>query len=91
MHRDAFHVVDLVAEIGLDQNFAVDQRARLDVVKRNAADAHGDAARRRKAALKQQQIAGRQYGAVGDVEVVAARDAEALDLVAAMGLIRNER
>ena len=58
MHRDAFHVVDLIAHVGLDQRRAVDQRARLDRGERDAADAHGDAARRRKAALQQQQIAG---------------------------------
>ena len=53
--RDAFHVVDLVGEVGLDQRLAVDQRARLDVGERDAADAHGDAAHQRIAALQQQQ------------------------------------
>ena len=44
MHGDAFHVVDLVGEIGLDQRLAIDQRVRLDAGQRHAADAHGDAA-----------------------------------------------
>ena len=82
MHRDAFHVVDLVGEIGLDQHSAVDQRVRLDAGERNAADAHGDAARRRKAALEQQQISGRQNRAVADVEIVAALDGKARDPIA---------
>ena len=54
----------------------------LMLAERNAANAHGDAARERKAALKQQQIRRRQNRAIADVEVVAALDRKARDAVA---------
>ena len=47
MHGDAFHVVDLVAEIGLDHWTAIDQRARFDAGEWHATDAYGNAARQR--------------------------------------------
>ena len=57
MHRQAFHVVDLVAHVGDDQHRAVDQRAGLDRGERHAADAHGDAAAPGEPALQHQELA----------------------------------
>src|ERR1700687_3965156 len=56
VHRDAFHVVDLVGEIGLDQRSAVAQRVRLNAGEGNSADANGETACERKSALEQQQV-----------------------------------
>ena len=46
------------------------------LVERDAAHAHGDAAGPEEPPLQQQQLAARRQGAVADIEVVAARDAE---------------
>ena len=41
VHAHALHVVDLIAEIGLEQGRSIDQRARLDVAERDPPDANG--------------------------------------------------
>ena len=72
-----FHVVDLVAEIGLEQDRPVDQRARLD--------ARASAMRRMRMTrplgpaelpLQQQEVAAGQQRGVADVEIGAALDRE---------------
>ncbi len=45
MHRQAFHVVDLLAHVGEDQLRPIDQRTGLDHRERHAADAHRQTAR----------------------------------------------
>ena len=42
----------------------------------DAADAHGEPGREREPALEDQQVAGRQEGGVGDVEIAGADDGE---------------
>ena len=71
MGRYPFHVVDLVAHVGLEQHRPVDQRARPDVGEMQAAQPHRDAAaQQREPPLQQQDVAARQHGAIADVEIV---------------------
>ena len=51
VHGDAFHVVDLIREIGLDYRPAIENRVRFYSGQWNAADAQRDAAGRRVAPL----------------------------------------
>src|SRR5262249_1354761 len=82
MHGHAFHVVNLVSEIGLDHWTAVDQRVCLQTLERHTANAHCDAAYQRVATFEQEEIAGGKDCTVGDVEVIGAPDAEACNAVA---------
>ena len=82
VHGQAFHVVDLVAGVGLKQRAAGDARAGRDLAGRDAAQAHLDALGPAEVALEHQQAAVRQAGRVGDVEAVDVLQLEALRLAA---------
>ena len=72
----AFHIVDLVAHVGLHQHRPVGDLALADAGAMEAAQPHLHALRHGEAALEQKQVAVGQEGAVGDVEIVAARHGE---------------
>jgi len=76
VHAQAFHVVDLVAEVRLEQNGTVGQRPWLDVAQRDAAESDGKADGPAKSPLKQENVAAGQEGSVGDVVARAALDRE---------------
>ena len=80
VNAQAFHIVDLISEIGLEQDRAVDQRVRLDVAERDAPDAHRKPGGPAEFALQHQQIAARQERGIADVEIGAAPDREAAGL-----------
>src|SRR6185369_5332929 len=65
----AFQIVDLVAEVGLEQHRSVEHGASFDIGLGNAADADEKTAGPTELALEQQEIAGRQEGGVADVEI----------------------
>ena len=44
VHRQAFHIIDLIGHIRLDERRTVDGRARLHVGERHTADTHADPA-----------------------------------------------
>ncbi len=76
MGVDAFHVVDLLAEIGVEDRGAIDHRAGRNRGERDAPDADADAGEPGKLPLQHQQIARRQQHRVADVEIVGAANAE---------------
>ncbi len=67
VNAQAFHIVDLVAEIGFEQNGTVDQRPRLDLAERDAPHADGQTAGPAEFPFQQQNVAAGQERGVGDV------------------------
>ena len=74
----AFHIVDIEAVVRLEQHLALDQRARLELLGRDAADAHLDAFAVAEAPLEQHDAAVRQRRRIGDVEAADALQRDAL-------------
>ena len=83
MDRQPLHVIDLEAEIGLDQALTVHQRTRPDVAPGDSPDPHADAAQRLVPALQHQHVAGWQEGEIGDVVAVMPGEPEQAGLRAA--------
>src|SRR5712664_1031682 len=76
MGVDAFHVVDLVAQICLEDRGAIDHRAGGERLERDAADADAEARCPRKFSLQHQKLAIWQQHRVADIEIIASDNAE---------------
>src|SRR5215831_13714115 len=76
VNAQAFHIVDLVAKIDVEQNGAVNQRARLDLAERDAAHAHGQTAAPAESPFQQQNVAAGQERGIGDVVARTSPDGE---------------
>src|SRR5207244_13227719 len=63
----ALHVVDIIAEIGLEYNGTVNERARLNVVECDTPHTRTQTAVPAKSALQQRNVAAGHEGSVGDV------------------------
>ncbi len=72
MDAQSFHIVDLVAEIGLDQDRPVDHRTRPDLGERDAAHPYEQPGGPAELALQDEEVAARQQGRVADVVGCAA-------------------
>lgn len=76
MDVEPFHVVDLVAEVGLEDRRAVHGRARHDRAQRNPPDADVHALEPGELTLQDQQLAAMHQSSVGNVVVLSAADRE---------------
>src|SRR5580704_15558097 len=76
MGVDAFHVVDLVGEIGLEDRGAVNDGARRHRTERDTPDTNANPGNPGEFPLQYQEIAGGQQHGVADIELLGAANAE---------------